>query len=465
VRTSIGVRLVVVCLALTGCNLPGKRQPAPPPKPTPFTGAPPAPEGGPSATPVSTSGGAVPAGVNGLLAGQVLDKFNRRPTGVYIQVIDIDDPKPSARLDVPASKEGYFTIKGLEPGHHYRLIARVKDDGKILSGTTLAVPPNPRLSIYVSEDYTTPDTPPIPAAPVIPGTKPLVDKSAGPAAVLEAPVKTAPPAAPETKPAAPPTESKPAPAGPAASGGTPPAKPDPTLLGDQRTEDGFTRAPPAVSVPGQDTDAPRRPAPRPRYTPPAPPTRTAPDDVPPLPPPMPAAPQKAVVPRAAAEGAAPPVPFCVRPGKRLENFALYDVAGRPWELSKSRKGRLVLLDFWHSECTPCLHAIGHMVYLHDKYKSYGLEVVGISYDRGTAAEKRLKVNRVKARFRIEYPMLLGGGGAGPCPVGTQLQVHRFPTVILIDETGQIVWRSEGLDARGKYDLEMEIRRGLNMPLR
>jgi hypothetical protein len=66
---------------------------------------------------------------------------------------------------------------------------------------------------------------------------------------------------------------------------------------------------------------------------------------------------------------------------------------------------------------------------------------------------------------VKYTTLLGGGGSGPCPVRRQLEVTAFPTVVLIDEAGQILWRSEGLDAHGLYDLEMNIRRGLNMRTR
>jgi thiol-disulfide isomerase/thioredoxin len=152
-------------------------------------------------------------------------------------------------------------------------------------------------------------------------------------------------------------------------------------------------------------------------------------------------------------------------GRKLDNFALYAVDGKVWEFRKQRKGRLVLLDFWYSTCLPCRYALPHLVELQRKYGTFGLEVVGIAYEKGSPAEQVRKVREVAARLGVNYPLLLGGGSTDPCPVKRQFEVSAFPTAVLLDETGTIVWRSEGLDARSLYDLEMEVRRQLGMRLR
>src|SRR5439155_23866238 len=48
------------------------------------------------------------------------------------------------------------------------------------------------------------------------------------------------------------------------------------------------------------------------------------------------------------------VPSCSLVGGQLRNFALYDLHGQPWEYKKSRRGRLLLLDFWATDCPPCV---------------------------------------------------------------------------------------------------------------
>src|SRR5262249_42450684 len=139
-------------------------------------------------------------------------------------------------------------------------------------------------------------------------------------------------AATEEKPAAEP--KKPAPKKPAASID----RPVPSRAPDLRTEN--TTPPPP---------RPPRGAPKiqsHRHVPPPPPPR----GVPPT-----------------AHGTAAPVPWCVLTGTRLTNLALRDHEGRPWEYQRDRKGRLVLLDFWYSECPPCLRAISELNDLQTRY--------------------------------------------------------------------------------------------------
>ena len=60
------------------------------------------------------------------------------------------------------------------------------------------------------------------------------------------------------------------------------------------------------------------------------------------------------------------------------------------------------------------------------------------------------------------PARLGTGNvrSAPCPVKDELRVEMFPTLILLDETGQIISRVEGLDERNLQALENEIKRRL-----
>jgi hypothetical protein len=92
---------------------------------------------------------------SGVLAGQVMDRNNRRPAGVIIQVVDLQKNTPDGKFDITADSQGYFTINNLQPGRNYQLVARVKDGDKFYSGTILATPPNPRVSIFVKEEIGT----------------------------------------------------------------------------------------------------------------------------------------------------------------------------------------------------------------------------------------------------------------------------------------------------------------------
>jgi thiol-disulfide isomerase/thioredoxin len=147
-------------------------------------------------------------------------------------------------------------------------------------------------------------------------------------------------------------------------------------------------------------------------------------------------------------------------GNKVDNFALYDINGQPWGFRRHRVGKLVLLDFWFSTCPACLQSMSHLVDLQRRYAQYGLEVVGIADERGTQEEQVMKVRRVRARYGISYTTLLSGGPH--CPVKMQMRVQQFPTVILLDDKGDILWHSEknALDDDTLRDLEAEIRRHL-----
>ena len=381
--------------------------------------------------------------MDNLLAGQVLDKtFNKRVSNASIQVVDLQDPNasPAARLDVSASSDGYFFIPGLQRGHHYQLIARIKDGDRILSGTTLAMPPNPRLSIYLSEDFTTPSTP-APMAPPTPISKPQppAEKTpAAPSAALD-----------------PPTRIKPDGAFDPGAGPPPPAL---NKIADETGSEpgGFQKIPtaPRVDIPF----APVNPVipPPPPFTPSGPPAA-------PVPPAAPAAEQ------AAREGPPPRTapPFCVLVGNRLDDFALMSHDGKPWEFRRDPPRKLVLVDFWKTTCSPCLGAISHLRGLQDTYRRDGLEVVGIAYeDPAPLAEQKMNIVKTRSRFNINYTILLGAdSAAGPCPVRSQFMVDSFPRLVLIDETGEILWRSspEGLSDDQYRDLVRAIDYKLHPP--
>jgi thiol-disulfide isomerase/thioredoxin len=141
-------------------------------------------------------------------------------------------------------------------------------------------------------------------------------------------------------------------------------------------------------------------------------------------------------------------------GKKLRNLALYGLDGQPWEF-RNRQGRLVLLDFWGTWCPPCVQAIPVLNILQEKYGRHGLEVIGIAYEWGSPREQVEKVERVSRLKRIQYRVLLGGGYDTVCPVRHQFDVSAYPTLVLLDEDGMILWRNDqGLDASRLQDLEL-----------
>ena len=112
---------------------------------------------------------------------------------------------------------------------------------------------------------------------------------------------------------------------------------------------------------------------------------------------------------------------------------------------KNMTGRVYLLEFWATWCHPCVGSIPDLNKLHDKYASQGLEIIGLSQDHaeGTLA----KFMKTKD---IHYSVAIDNGTVDLC------DVRGYPTSILVDHTGKIIWRghpwSWGLDGKIKKAL-------------
>lgn len=71
----------------------------------------------------------------------------------------------------------------------------------------------------------------------------------------------------------------------------------------------------------------------------------------------------------------------VLPGNKFQDFELYDNNRKLYKFSNIAKDKIIIIDFWASWCKPCREQNVKLAKLYSKYKSTGLEIVGISMDR------------------------------------------------------------------------------------
>ena len=67
-------------------------------------------------------------------------------------------------------------------------------------------------------------------------------------------------------------------------------------------------------------------------------------------------------------------------GDHPYEFSLPDSSGTEISLT-SLKGKIILLDFWASNCGPCRREHKNYVNIYEKYKSQGFEILSVSQDK------------------------------------------------------------------------------------
>lgn len=441
-RIALCTVLTAACLTLAGCHSLSK-QSATPGTPTASAGNDvrlQLPERGASLTNNPSTVAGPSSEINGVLAGQVLGPSSDRPPVTTIQVTEAAASPAAPPRETPCDGQGYFSITGLQPGKHYQLTARARNGNVTLIGTAFATPPDARILIQLSDN-------PVASGPV--------------AAIVPAPRPALP--GPDTQPAF--SSQNPAP-GRVPGWGQPAADADPlTGAASLGTPRAYTDPPPAPKAPASAPTAVTPPL-HPESVATAPNPQTVfpdrawgvPSNIPNqeirVQPPSRQLLQPSVPALGTAINAAAPLPSCELIGQTCYNFALRDLDGQPWEYRKN-PSKLTLLDFWGTWCPYCIQGIPHMKIFQSYYHSYGLQVVGIAYesDEETFRVQAQKVDRERRTRGINYQLLLGAGSR--CPVRTQFQIRNYPTVILLDGRGRIIWRKEGLLRRGDLQ-ELEI---------
>src|ERR1022692_3826875 len=115
------------------------------------------------------------------------------------------------------------------------------------------------------------------------------------------------------------------------------------------------------------------------------------------------------------------------------DFSLMDLNRQPLDLANYR-GKIVLLDFWATWCTPCRGEIPHFVEFQDKYRDQGLQVIGISMDDGPKP-----VREFYQQFKMNYPVALGTEKLAQAYSG----ILGLPVTFLIGRDGQIAAKYVG----------------------
>lgn len=120
-------------------------------------------------------------------------------------------------------------------------------------------------------------------------------------------------------------------------------------------------------------------------------------------------------------------------GSSLKDIAIPDAKGNMHKLSEYvGKNKYVLVDFWASWCGPCCREMPNVVEAYNKYKSKGLEIVGVSLD-----QKKEPWLAAVERMNMTWPQLSDLKG-WKCEAADLYGVKAIPSNILFDKDGKII---------------------------
>jgi thiol-disulfide isomerase/thioredoxin/DNA-binding beta-propeller fold protein YncE len=116
---------------------------------------------------------------------------------------------------------------------------------------------------------------------------------------------------------------------------------------------------------------------------------------------------------------------------------------------KDLKGKFVLVDFWTYCCINCMHILPELKKLEEKYPNE-LVVVGAHSAKFEEERQTENIREAILRYEIEHPVINDADHS----LWTRYEVDTWPTIVLIDPDGKVLWRKEGEFKAEEVDVKL-----------
>lgn len=91
-------------------------------------------------------------------------------------------------------------------------------------------------------------------------------------------------------------------------------------------------------------------------------------------------------------------------------------------------GRVYVLEFWATWCTPCKENIPHLIEFNKKYKESGVVLIALSQDKSVDLVSRFVQDR-----KISYPVAIDNGTVD------RYGINAYPTIVVVNHKGKVIW--------------------------
>jgi thiol-disulfide isomerase/thioredoxin len=132
--------------------------------------------------------------------------------------------------------------------------------------------------------------------------------------------------------------------------------------------------------------------------------------------------------------------------QKAPNFSYKTASGETIDLSKLQ-GKVVVVNFWATWCGPCRREIPDMIEVYNAYKSKGLEIVGVSLDKGGWKD----VTPVVKKMNIPYPVVLDEQSIA----GKFGDFQYIPTTFFVDRKGNIASMKTGMMTKEEFEKKVK----------
>ncbi|WP_456420506.1 TlpA family protein disulfide reductase [Lutibacter sp.] len=141
--------------------------------------------------------------------------------------------------------------------------------------------------------------------------------------------------------------------------------------------------------------------------------------------------------------------FSFRIGTKISNFELLNLEGNQFKIKDIDKGKkYTLLDFWGTWCKPCKELTPDLKRINQQFIK-DLNIIGVAYDKSLEdVKKYTRANEMNWQHAFYDKKSRRG-------IIRDLKITSYPTFILLDENGVIVYRGSGLEAL--YEVEKIIK--------
>lgn len=152
-----------------------------------------------------------------------------------------------------------------------------------------------------------------------------------------------------------------------------------------------------------------------------------------------------IAPKESAAATANVLPPKAHPKREMKSFLLPDLDGVRHSL-EDWKGKVIMLNFWATWCSPCLYEIRDFVAFQERYKARGLQIIGLGLDDKT------KLRNVQRSLEINYPVLVADpveNGGLMAQWGNSTGV--VPYTVVVDRNGRVAYVHHGLMNSDVFD--------------